>query len=153
MLPLYVAFLGYFCIPFYIWSYLQNSRCSQTCQISFIKSSFYSVALMKSCAPNTGSHLCRELDLKLVFPGLAHLVFEFDGSHQPPVLCLSRGGYSLHSLCNGSSKFSAWYVATRILPVVTDRSPSTGKTVQSFKEVKKSDGFFVFSSLALLFRV
>lgn len=100
MLPLYVACLGCFCIPFYIWFYLQHSGQSQICQISLIKCSFNSVDLIKSCAPNTDSHLCRELDLKMLFPGLPPPMFEFNGNRKTPILCLSkwcpeRGGYSL----------------------------------------------------------
>ena len=138
MLPLHVAFLDCFCIPFYVWSYLQNSGYSQTCQISLIKSSFYSGDGIKPCAPNTDSHLCRELDLKMLFRGLA-----------PPCLnlmtiaellfCVCQNGaerevvihYSWQSLCDSSSKFSARHAGTWILPVVTDRSPSTGKTAES----------------------
>lgn len=162
MLPLYVAFLGCFCIPFYIWFYLQNSGRSQICQISLIKCLFNPVDLIKSCAPNTDSHLCRELDLKMLFPGLPPPPPRLNLMAIAKLLfCVCQNGaqrevvihYSWHSLCDSSSKFSAWYTGTWILPVVTDRSPSTGKTVQSLKEVKKFNGFLAVSALALLFQV
>lgn len=163
VLPLRVAFLGSFCVPFYIWSYLQNSRRSQMCQISLIECSFSSGDLIKSRAPTTDSHLCGEMDRKMVFLGLppppapclnltavANLLFYVcqNGAEREVII-----HYSWHSLCAGSSTFSAWYGGTSSLPVVTDRWLSTGERVQSLKEVKKFHGCLVISSLALLFRV